>query len=492
MGKKAKAAISGIVFVVSGGLAWSDNISYSWNPSGSDSLTDSRYKSDRNATSNVVNGNITNGNIKSTAAIAQSKIDSLTGWITSRTSFTSTIDGNRMFRSGNAMSFFSNDTIANSGDYTFITDSTDTLLQIRVDSTIFHNPVIVKYDDTTVADVPGLTISGHGGGRTTFSPGDITINESGNGYSTLSLSGSGSGRVKVGGNDVLTMSSAGQVTFGVSSPLPVYSIMADQSIYTEDSIVAVDHVIADGFFGDTAIIDEMFAVSDSIIVGKGIASVGEYTVDFRGNGSDAGHLRYTYGSNPDPTGTPVIADVMLSSTSFSVLMPHVDKGDVSPLHITYPERTVHIGSSSFHEDSAGAVALTVNGASDFSGGNVGLGLDQGDTINVSGTLKLNGPVDGFTFESPDNVHRSDTVSVSVPSITDPDIATAVVDVSSAITYIPGIGDIVYAVPLEALPSNCRFLNAWVYTADGVYVTFGSEGGNVTGAARNFIFVFVDL
>jgi hypothetical protein len=84
------------------------------------------------------------------------------------------------------------------------------------------------------------------------------------------------------------------------------------------------------------------------------------------------------------------------------------------------------------------------------------------------------------------------VSVAVPSITDPDIARVQVDVSGAFSMQPAVGDAVIAIPQEALPTNARLQGAWVYQTDGVEITFGSEGGNVTGASKNFKFLVIDL
>ena len=84
------------------------------------------------------------------------------------------------------------------------------------------------------------------------------------------------------------------------------------------------------------------------------------------------------------------------------------------------------------------------------------------------------------------------VSVSVPSITDPDIARVQVDVSSAFSVQPAVGDAVIAIPLVALPTNARLQGAWVSATDQVEITFGSEGGNVTGASKNFKFLLIDL
>lgn len=84
------------------------------------------------------------------------------------------------------------------------------------------------------------------------------------------------------------------------------------------------------------------------------------------------------------------------------------------------------------------------------------------------------------------------ISVSVPSITDPDIARVQVNVAAAFSIQPTIGDAVIAIPRAALPTNCRLQGAWVYQTDGIEVVFGSEGGNVTGAATNFDFLIFDL
>lgn len=89
-------------------------------------------------------------------------------------------------------------------------------------------------------------------------------------------------------------------------------------------------------------------------------------------------------------------------------------------------------------------------------------------------------------------YLSDTVSVAVPSITDPDCAKVDVDVSGGSAFQPKIGDAVIAIPLAALPTNARMSGAWVTTTDSVQVTFSSEGGSVTGAARDFKFLYIDL
>lgn len=85
---------------------------------------------------------------------------------------------------------------------------------------------------------------------------------------------------------------------------------------------------------------------------------------------------------------------------------------------------------------------------------------------------------------------SATISVTVPSITDPDIAKVDVDIS-AMDFQATVGDAVIAIPLVALPTNCRLQGAWINATDQVQITFGSEGGDVTGAAKNFKFLVID-
>lgn len=84
------------------------------------------------------------------------------------------------------------------------------------------------------------------------------------------------------------------------------------------------------------------------------------------------------------------------------------------------------------------------------------------------------------------------VSVTVPAITDPDIAKVDVDVSSAFSMQPAVGDAVIAIPQEAMEANARILGCYVTATDQITVVFGSEGGNVTGGAKNFKFMVLDV
>jgi len=116
-------------------------------------------------------------------------------------------------------------------------------------------------------------------------------------------------------------------------------------------------------------------------------------------------------------------------------------------------------------------------------------------IDVDGDLHQNG-ASFFGSDTAEGLeikgwYVSGTIATAVPSITDPDIAKVDVDLS-AMTFAPAVGDAVIAIPLEALPTMARLQGAWVSATDTVQVTFGSEGGNVTGANKNFKYLIIDL
>jgi hypothetical protein len=90
------------------------------------------------------------------------------------------------------------------------------------------------------------------------------------------------------------------------------------------------------------------------------------------------------------------------------------------------------------------------------------------------------------------IYECANVAVTVPAITDPDIASVDVDVSAAFTTSITVGSAVIAVPQEAMETNCRIQNAYVTATDTIRVVFGSLGGNVTGGAKNFTFVVLTL
>ena len=109
-------------------------------------------------------------------------------------------------------------------------------------------------------------------------------------------------------------------------------------------------------------------------------------------------------------------------------------------------------------------------------------------LHQNGALYIGAETEGAAIKG---IYDSGTIAVTVPSITDPDIAKVDVDIS-ALTFAAAVGDAVIARPTEALPTNCRLQGAFVVSTDTIQVCFGSEGGNVTGAAKNFKFLIFDL
>lgn len=145
--------------------------------------------------------------------------------------------------------------------------------------------------------------------------------------------------------------------------------------------------------------------------------------------------------------------------------------------------TLISGASAGASGTAGAVSLDAGAAA----GGTGAAVEIGPT-NATGIKLGTGGSERALIKG---INVSGTVAVAVPSITDPDCAKVDVDVSS-MTFAPAVGDAVIAIPLEALPTNCRLGGAWVSATDTVTITFSSEGGNVTGANKNFKFLFIDL
>lgn len=115
----------------------------------------------------------------------------------------------------------------------------------------------------------------------------------------------------------------------------------------------------------------------------------------------------------------------------------------------------------------------------FKGGNV---FEEGFSVGAEGDDRA----------SILGLHLSDVVAVAVPSITDPDIAKVDVTVTSAFDVSVKLGDVVQTIPQEALPTNARLQSAYVSANNTVTLVFGSEGGNVTGANKNFKFLVTKL
>lgn len=89
------------------------------------------------------------------------------------------------------------------------------------------------------------------------------------------------------------------------------------------------------------------------------------------------------------------------------------------------------------------------------------------------------------------------VAVAVPTIANDaaeNVDRVAVDVSASFAIQPAVGDAVIAIPMEALPTDCVLLGAYVTATDQITISFGSieGGGGVTGANKNFNFLVIDL
>lgn len=118
-----------------------DNISFPYTLSNTDSLTAAKYKANNNAVKNVVNGNLTNANLKSTANIAQSKIDSSSGWISNATGNIKTSGNFLEIHSPKGMKLFLNDTVSYDNELVLYSDSTDSIMKMSNDSAWFYKPI---------------------------------------------------------------------------------------------------------------------------------------------------------------------------------------------------------------------------------------------------------------------------------------------------------------------------------------------------------------
>lgn len=114
-----------------------------------------------------------------------------------------------------------------------------------------------------------------------------------------------------------------------------------------------------------------------------------------------------------------------------------------------------------------------------------------DALEVTGTVKIGTAADAAGVKGR---YLTAAIDVAVPSITDPDIAKVDVDISTAgsLTFVAAVGDAVQAVPQGTIVSNARLQSAYVIGNDSIRVTFGSEGGNVTGENNSFKFLIDDL
>jgi hypothetical protein len=132
------------------------------------------------------------------------------------------------------------------------------------------------------------------------------------------------------------------------------------------------------------------------------------------------------------------------------------------------------------QNSTGTVVLDTSAGTMTSTGGISTGTDATDRVVMKGVY-MNPAV----------------IAVAVPTIANDaaeNVDEVAVNVSTAFSMQPAVGDAVIAIPQEALPTDCVLCGAWVSATDTITVSFASKegGGGVTGANKNFKFLVIDL
>lgn len=148
--------------------------------------------------------------------------------------------------------------------------------------------------------------------------------------------------------------------------------------------------------------------------------------------------------------------------------------DTTPGAGDMPGRIVFLTTADGGETLTEAMRIASNQLVTFKA-SIAAGSDATDRVTIKGI-----------YMNPANI------AVAVPAITDPDIAKVDINVASAFSMQPAVGDAVIAIPQEAMEANARIQGCYVTNTDQITLVFGSEGGNVTGGNKNFKFLVFDL
>lgn len=195
-----------------------------------------------------------------------------------------------------------------------------------------------------------------------------------------------------------------------------------------------------------------------------------------------------------------VAATTVTSTSASALTVGANGATNPVLKVDASTASVATGLSLTGAAAASGMAVAVIS----SGTNENLTIDAkgSGTITLAGTSTGNVVVPRALAQGTDATDRVTikgiymspaNVSVTVPSFAADTSDSVAVSVASAFSMQPAVGDAVIALPAEALPTNCLLAGAWVTATDEITVSFTSaEGGAVTGAAKNFKFLVIDL
>lgn len=194
-----------------------------------------------------------------------------------------------------------------------------------------------------------------------------------------------------------------------------------------------------------------------------------------------------------PTGFPQSTGAFtVNSTSASALAVGANGATNPVLKVNANTASVATGITIIGAAAAGGVSVAVIS----SGTNESLTIDAKGTgtITLAGTstggIIVGGATEALTVKA---IKVSGTIAVAVPTIADGESDSVAVDLSG-MTFAPAVGDLVVAIPLEALPTDALLCGAFISATDTVTVSFSTkEGGSgVTGASKNFKFVIFDL
>lgn len=195
--------------------------------------------------------------------------------------------------------------------------------------------------------------------------------------------------------------------------------------------------------------------------------------------------------------TAVTLPAMTGSPLNSLLTVVDGKGDAATNNITVTaagSETINGAATYVIKANYGAVKLKWNGTqwnvvSSYQETAISGALAPTSIANSGNLTSGSASADLATVKG---VYAIAATSVSVPSIASAGLVAKVDVTIVPTTYAAAVGDAVIAMPAVALPTNCRLLGAWVSAANTVTITFGAETGAVTGAAKNFTFLCIDL
>ena len=287
---------------------------------------------------------------------------------------------------------------------------------------------------------------------------------------------------------VLDFSSAGQMT--LTSSLDINLVATDDLLVTCESTVI------------TATGDVTLTVTDDIIATCESASVtatGDVTLAITDD------LIVTCESTSvTATGDVTLAvtdDIITSCDAYTITSVSANSLAVGRQGATTP--VLQVDSST----AVQAAGLTITGAATTAGVALAAlgGAAEPMSINAKGTgaLSLQSVATGgvkigtSTAECAviKGIYLSAVLAVTIPSFvaTAADAVVETATVAAAFTVQPAVGDAVIAIPQEALPTDCLLATAYVTNTDEITFTFNSkEGGGVTGAAKNFKVLLIDL